>query len=52
MVGDPMVWPASEVELSDLSDFMDTSLPQVGQCSTGENKGKYMMSNQASAKDP
>ena len=31
VVGDPMVRPAREVELSDLSDFVDASLPGAGQ---------------------
>lgn len=45
MIGDPVIWPASEVKLSDLSDFVNTSLPSVGQHSKEENKGKQMVSD-------
>lgn len=41
VVGDPVVWPAGEVKLSDLADFMNTSLPwAMGQHSTGREQRK------------
>lgn len=40
VVGDAVIWPASEVELSDLSYFMNTSLKSVVSSSSGENRGK------------
>lgn len=40
MIGDPVIRPASEMKLSDLADFMHTSLPSGGQHSKEENKGK------------
>lgn len=40
MVGDAMVWPAGEVELSDLSDFMNASLQSTVSHSREETKEK------------
>lgn len=50
MVRDPMIRPASEVKLSDLSDFMNTSLPLSVSRMQKENKGKYRMIKQESVK--
>lgn len=46
MVRDPVIGPASEVKLSDLSDFMNAPLPFPISTVQGENKGKHMISNQ------
>lgn len=42
MVGDAVVWPAGEVKLSDLSDFVNASLQSVVSHSSGgeQRKGK------------
>lgn len=40
MVRDPVIRPASEVELSDLSDFMNASLPSASQQNTGREQRK------------
>lgn len=44
MVGDAMVGPAREVELSDLSDFMNASLQSTVSHSREESKGKDTVS--------
>lgn len=40
MIGDPVIRPTSEVKLSDLPDFMNTSLPSIGEQGKEENKAK------------
>lgn len=52
MVRDPVIRPASEVKLSDLSDFMNTPLPLSVSRMQKENKGKYRMIKQESVKYP
>lgn len=52
MVRDPVIGPASEVKLSDLSDFMNAPLPFPVSTMQEENKGKHMMSNQESIGTP
>lgn len=47
-----MIGPASEVKLSDLSDFMNAPLPFPVSTRQEENKGKHMMSNQESTGYP
>lgn len=39
MVGDPVIGPASEVELSDLANFVNASLHSGVSHNTEENKG-------------